>query len=248
MEMATSRSTLTTATILVSFLGLIVSLIPEPIYSDSFWGLSDFVDKDPFAPDLPGIRVIKTEADSPVTLAGIRQHDRILSLNGKPIDFHSIRAELSRLQPGDSVKITGTRGNETFEVTSSAPEPLFEGLVVLDWQFVTAPLCLVLLLCFIATQPLRPPLWRALCSIIGGLGISVAVVLVELLTFIPWSPLLRSRVLTNPPPVKLHLTLTVCAFGSGLVLSILGALACREWIIHRRAAMVPAPATPAGSG
>ena len=234
MSHSNSRSPLTLIMIVVCLIGLTVSLIPEPVYTDPFWGVSGFADKDLFAPDLPGIRILKIEPGSPASLAGIKQHDRILQMNGKEVQMSTFRHELKELRPGDALQINGIRGETAFESATAIPEPIFEALVVYDWQFAAASIFTMLGLLLIATQPINPPLWCSLATIIGGLAVCTTIIVIEMLSLIPFTPIVKSRVISNGPAALSHYSIFCAAFMSGLSLAFLGALACRAWLVARQ--------------
>jgi hypothetical protein len=87
--------------IVVCIIGLLASLIPAVVYTDPFWGVKSFVDKEWFSKDPPGVVVTQIDQGSPVDSAGVRPHDHIISLNGQPVQFHRFRDDLTRVEPGE---------------------------------------------------------------------------------------------------------------------------------------------------
>src|SRR5262249_22487309 len=116
-------------------------------------------------------------------------------------------------------------------------------VLILDWQFISAPVFLVFFLLLVATQPLSPPpLWRAILVTLAGLAAAAAPVVIELTHFVPWTIVWRSGAATNGPPPGLRYALGLAASLSGLALAVLGALSVRAALARR--AHDPAGALP----
>jgi S1-C subfamily serine protease len=76
------------STILVCIVGLAVSLVPAIVYTDPFWGVRGFVDKEQFAQgDSPGVLVTQIDSGSPAASTGLRERDRVLTVNGVQVEF-----------------------------------------------------------------------------------------------------------------------------------------------------------------
>ena len=60
-------------------------------------------------------------------------------------------------------------------------------MLYLDWQIISAPVFLLLLLLLIATQPLKPPLWRSIVVVVAGLVVLTVTVAIECTRYGPWT-------------------------------------------------------------
>jgi hypothetical protein len=222
------------AEIVVCSLGLLASLIPAIVYTDPFWGLKTYVDRELFSNDAQGVIVIECDNNSPVQSAGLRPHDRVISFNGKPVQFSSFRNVLAQVKPGEAIEIGVKRDGKEIRLEYKGETPKLEGVLFFDWQFVSAPAFLVLLLLLIATQPLMPaPLWRAIIVVLIGLTIMIATIVIEATRRIPWSWVWESKPIDHSPPQPLHFTLAAAVLLMGLALSFLGALRVRACLIRR---------------
>jgi hypothetical protein len=223
------------AQILVCIIGFAVSLVPSVLYTDPFWGVEGFMDKEPFAVDSsPGVVLVQIAPDSPAALIGLQRGDRILRVNDKQVDFGTIRRILKEIHPGESIVVDIERGRQPLRLAGSGEPSTLYGVLFLDWQFVSAPVFLVLLLVLIATQPLDPPpLWRAIILLLSGLAVVSIVVVVERTQFAPWTAIWQSRSLSHAPPSALHYSLALATLLSGLALSILSAFSIRAVLIRR---------------
>jgi len=220
--------------IVICLVGLVASAVPAIVYTDPFWGVRGFMGKEPFAPaDSQGVIITDIDSGSTAASAGLRDRDRLLTVNGVLVEFGNFRQLLGSIQPGEPVILEVIRSEQDVPLVTKGEIPAFDGMLFLDWQFASAPVFLVLLLVSIATQPLKPPpLWRALLATLGGLAVTVSV---EATQWAPWTPVWRSKSISHGFPPVLHYTLTGAALLSGLALSFLGAFAVRAVLMRRRA-------------
>jgi len=223
------------AQILVCLVGFAAGVIPSVVYTDPFWGVVGFMDKEPFAiDDSPGVLITQITPGSPAASIGIQNGDRIINMNGKEVGFGTFRKRLSNIQAGESITLDVKRRGQELQFASRGEVPTLEGVLFMDWQFVSAPVFLVLLLLLIATQPLDPPrLWRAILTLLGGLAVISVVVVVEVRQFAPWTAVWHPRPISHAPPSALHYSLAVATLLAGLTLSILGAFSVRAVLIRR---------------
>jgi hypothetical protein len=220
-------------------LGLVASLVPTAIYTSPFWGANTFVDRELFSNDAPGVIVTLIDAGSPLEAAGLRPHDRVITLNSKPVQFGNFREILAKVEPGEAITIEVQRGGKDVRLEYQGETPKLEAVVFYNWQFVSAPAFLVVLLLFMATQPLIPaPLWRAILVTLVGLGIVTVTTVIEATQWVPWTPVWRSRSIDGVPSPALHLTLAATVLLTGLALSVLGALGVRT-VLRRGAHRQP---------
>jgi membrane-associated protease RseP (regulator of RpoE activity) len=221
-------------------LGLVASLIPALVYTYPFWGVRTYFDKELFSNDAPGVFVTEIDAGSPVESAGMRPHDHVTSFNSKPVQFGNFREALAKVEPGEPITIDVKRDGKHVRLEYEGETSKLEGVLFFDWQFVSAPAFLVLLLLRVATQPLMPaPLWRETVVTLVGLGIVIVTIVIEATQRMPWTSVWQSKSIAPP---ALHLTLAAIVLMSGLVLSLLGAMGIRAFLIceaHRRAAAKP---------
>jgi len=232
------------STILVCIVGFAASLLPAIEYTDPFWGVRGFMDKELFdLGDAPGVIVTQIHSGSPAASAGLRERDRILAVNGVQAEFGTFEQLLDAIQPGQQVTLEVKRSGQDLRLVANGEIPTLEAVLFLDWQFVSAPVFLVLLLVLVATQPLHPPpLWRALLVILGGLAVITVTVIVETTEWIPWTAVWRSKSVSHGVAPALHYPLTAAVLLSGLALTILGALAVRAVLVRR--AIEPASPIP----
>jgi hypothetical protein len=225
---------------ILCLLGLVASLVPALVYTYPFWGVRTYFDKELFSNDAPGVIVTQIDAGSPVESAGMRSHDRVISFNSKPVQFGNFREVLAKVEPGEPITIDVKRDGKDVRLEYKGETPKLEGVLFFDWQFVSAPAFLILLLLLVATQPLMPaPLWRAIIVTLVGLGIVTVTTVIEATQRIPWSWVWQSKSIDRIPPPALHLTLAAIVLLTGLALSLLGALGIRAFLLrgaHRRAA------------
>jgi hypothetical protein len=223
--------------VLFCLVGLVTSLIPAIAYRDPFWGVTSFADKQPFeAGNLPGAVILSIEAGSPAALAELKAGDRIAKVNGKEVDFATFREVLSDLQTGQPITLDGWRNQEELHLQFTGEPRSLEGLLFLDWQFVAAPVLLVLLLIMIATQPLDSPLWRAILVMLCGLIVVASMIVVETTQKArPWTAVWQLQSISNGHSPVLHYTLAALALLTGLALSFLGAFSIRATLIRRTA-------------
>lgn len=181
--------------ILICIIGLVASLVPTIAFSDPFWGVGGFTDREIFAfQDSPGVVILNVESDSPALAAGLQAHDRVLMLNDQPVTFQNFRQKLRSVQTGEYVTLDVERNDKKIQLHSLGEKPAFEAVLVLDWQFITAPVFFILLLVSIATQPLDPPpLWRTILNLICGLAVLASVIIIEAFVWLPWQSIWRVR-------------------------------------------------------
>jgi hypothetical protein len=210
--------------------GLVVGLIGYPIFSNPFWGITGFANKELFATsEEPGVLILGVEPGSPAARAGIQTRDRIVSYNGQKVDMANFSKLAAAIETGQRIVFEGKREGNELKLDFQGEQRTFEGVVVFDWQFVSTPICLALVILLIATQPLAPvPIWRAIVVIVAGLGIVVPVVLVDLLNWIPWTILWRTKAISNSPPALAHFAATITILTVGLVLAFSGAFDIRS--------------------
>ena len=125
------------AEIVISFLGLVASLVPSVVYTYPFWARKAYVDKELFSNDAPGLIVMQIDSGSPLALAGMRPHDRVISFNGKPVSFSSFRELLAKIEPGEAITIDVKRDGKDVRLEYKGETPKLEGVLFFDWQFVS---------------------------------------------------------------------------------------------------------------
>ncbi len=233
--MKSSRPGLWGPTFLVCIVGFAASLVPAFVYTEPFWGVRGFTDKELFATgDSPGVLITTIESASPAATAGLRDRDRVVKVNGARAEFRTFDQLLAGIQAGEHVALDVIRSEQELRLVTEGEIPRLEAVLVLDWQFISAPVFLALLLVLIATQPLNPaPLWRAGVVLLGGLVVITATVIVEATQGIPWTAIWRSKAISHGVSPAWHYPLTGAALVLGLSLSILGALAVRAVLLLR---------------
>ena len=225
------------AEILLCALGFVASLVPALVYTYPFWGVRAYVSNEPFSNDTPGVIVTQIDADSPVESAGMRPHDRVISFNRKPVQFGNFREVLAKVEPGEPISIDVKRDGKDVRLEYVGETPKLEAVLFFDWQFVSAPAFLVLILLLVATQPLTPaPMWRPIIVTLVGLGIVAATTAIEATQRMPWSWVWQSKSIDRTPSPALHLTLGAIVSLTGLALSLLGALGIRAVLLRAVAA------------
>ena len=222
--------------ILVCLIGFSASLVPAIVYTDPFWGVDGFMDKELFAlQDSAGVIVTQVAPGSPAASAGLRNGDRIVTVNRKQAEFGTFRQLLLNIQPGEPVTLDVKRSGQELRLAWKGQVPTLESVLFLDWQFVSVPVFLVLLLVLVATQPLDPPpLWRGILVLLGGLAVVTVLVVVELRQFVPWTALWQSKPISHGPAPTFHYLLAVGVLLTGLALAILGALAVRVVLMRKQ--------------
>ncbi len=148
---------------LVCLLGLVASIVPALVYTYPFWGVSAFIDKEPFSDEAPGVIVGQIDDESPVASAGILPHDRVIQFNNKPLQFANFRKTLAAVEPGELISIDVKREGKAVRLEYKGEAPRLEGVLFFDWQFwLRRPLFSFCSSLLVATaQPLQPaPLWR----------------------------------------------------------------------------------------
>lgn len=172
-------------------------------------------------------------------MTGIPQSDSPLPLNTSYTISADIEVPAGRVE-GMILTSGGHFGGYGFYLLKGNPVFLWN-LVDLDWQLVSAPAFLVLLLLLLATQPLMPaPLWRAIILTLVGLGIVIATIVIEATQRSPWPWVRESKPIDHAPRPALHFTLAATVLLTGLALSLLGALGARAYLL--RGAHQPAAA------
>jgi S1-C subfamily serine protease len=100
MNLKAPRLGLCESMILVCTIGFATSLVPALVYAAPFWGVHGFMDKEPFASsDSPGVFVIQIDSGSPAASTGLRERDRVLTVNGVQVEFGNFRDLLDGIQP-----------------------------------------------------------------------------------------------------------------------------------------------------
>jgi len=215
--------------ILACLVGFLASLVPSLVYTDPFWGISAFSNTELFATSEPkGVVVLQVESGSPAAALGLQKGDQIVTVNGKQANVGNLRQLFEGIQPSESVNVNVSRSGRVVRLTAAADTPRLEGVLFMDWQFVSAPVFLVLLLLLIATQPLAPaPFWRSTVVLVGGLAVLTVAIVIELKNWMPWSWVWESKPISHAPPPVLHYSLLATVFLAGLALTFLGAFAIR---------------------
>jgi membrane-associated protease RseP (regulator of RpoE activity) len=235
--MRQKKGSLCRAEIGICLLGLAASIVPSLVYTDAFWGVDGFMDKEPFATTIsPGVVVTQIAPASPAALVGLQTGDRVVTVNGKRADFGTFRRLLADIRPEESVTLDVTRSGQELRLVSDGAAPTLDGVLFLDWQFVSASIFLVVLLLMIATEPIAPaPLWRPILAILGGLIVLGVTVTAEVTHFAPWTAVWQSKAISHGPSPLLHYSLTVWTLLAGLALSVLAACDVRAALIRRYA-------------
>jgi len=221
--------------IAVCIIGLGLSLVPAIIYTDPFWGVAGFASKELLAlNDLPGVIITKIDSGSPAASAGLRQGDRAVTLNGAQVDFGNFGRLMEHIQPGERATLEVNRDGRSLNLVSEAEALQLSAVLFLDWQFVTAPVFLALILILVATEPLKPPpLWRSILVTLGGLVVIAVPVIFEVTHWFPWTVIWRSRSIGHGPSATLHYSLIGAALLLGVSLSVLGALGVRAFLLNQ---------------
>jgi hypothetical protein len=221
---------------IICMVGIIGSLLPLFVYSDPFWGVESLTDEKQFADGSPGVLILRVTQDSPAAIAGLQRGDRVLGFNGAPVNENALTflIVLHSIQPGQTVTIECERAGHPVRLTHIAESPKLDAVVLLDWQPITAPICLSLLLILIVSQFLRPSLlWRPILVTLTGLGIMIAVVVTETNPRgypyqVIWQsqealqPIWQSQRAYHQPSKTSHYTIVATLVLLGLVLTILG--------------------------
>ena len=150
-------------------IGLAASLVPVFPMTHSFWGCNRMWTS--LNPNQIGINDVLP--DSPASAAGLRNRDRILSIDGQPVDGWKMWDQMTeRLQPGRQVQLRVKRNDAEQTLTVTGLEPQLEAVVYYDWQLAFAGSCIVFLILLVATQPMRPLLaiWRPILLVLAGLA------------------------------------------------------------------------------
>ena len=136
MRSTSGNCSLFAVMVLVCAVGLVASVVPSIVYTDTFYGVNSFVDKELFASaDSSGVIITAIDAGSPASAAGLRVRDRVLSVNGVATDFGNLLERLATVRAGDPVTIDVQRGVEKLRLVSKGAMPKFEAVLFLDWQF-----------------------------------------------------------------------------------------------------------------
>ncbi len=76
---------------------------------------------DQFADLKEGLPLLEVSADSPAGKAGLKKDDRVTAINGESLpDVGAYAALVQKIQPGDSVSVTATRGGKPVSFTVEA--------------------------------------------------------------------------------------------------------------------------------
>ncbi|HZZ71535.1 MAG TPA: PDZ domain-containing protein [Pirellulales bacterium] len=242
---APSSRRLTWASISVCALGLAASVVPQVVYTDPFWGIDTFADKQFFElSDESGVAVIKIESSSPASMAGLRAGDRIVKFGGRPVSVDSFRAQMADVQASDKLLIEGIRDGQPLhlELADLGPQ-YYEGVLFLDWQLINSPLFLLLLLILIATSS-RGSLWPAILVTLSGLAVMVSTLIIETTQTFGWTLLWRARLVDHGPRPAAHYVLMGITLVLGLALSVLGAISIRNALDPLERTNRPLPVLP----
>jgi hypothetical protein len=220
--------------IFVCLIGFVTSLVPLLVYAEPFWGIDGFMDKGFLDPSDPsGVLLNAIASDSTAAKAGLQDNDRVITLNGRRITFGNFRQLLHGVKTGEHVALEVERKGKEVQIECEGESPELEAVLYLDWQFISAPVFLVLLLLLIATQPLKPPLWRSIVVVVAGLTVLTVTVAIECTRYAPWTPVWRLRSMSHSPSRVAHYSLAIAMMLAGLALSFLGTFAVRADLIRR---------------
>jgi PDZ domain len=221
--------------IFVCLIGFLTSLVPLRVYTEPFWGVDGFMDRGFLDPkETKGVLLNAIAPDSTAAKAGLQDNDRVITLNGRRITFANFRLLQHGVKAGEHVALEVERNGKEFRIECKGEKPELEAVLFLDWQFISAPVFLLLLLLLIATQPLKPPLWRSIVVVIAGLIVLAVIVAIECTQFVPWTPIWRLRSISHSPPRRLQYSLAIVTLLAALSLTFLGTFGVRA-VLARRA-------------
>jgi hypothetical protein len=220
--------------ILICLIGFTTSLVPLLVFTEPFWGVDGFMDRGILEPgEVQGVRLSGIAHESTASKAGLQDNDRVTAVNGHLVTVGNFRQLLHNVKEGEHVTLQVIRNEKELKIECEGERPELEAVTYLDWQFVSAPVFLVVLLLLIATQPLKPPLWRAIVVIVAGLVVLAVTAWLECTQFAPWTPVWRARATRHSPSRHVHYFLAIITLLEGLALTFLGAFAVRAALIHR---------------
>ena len=183
--------------------------------------------------DSTGVLVNAIASDSTAAKAGLQDNDRVIALNGRRITFGNFRQLLHGVKAGEHVAFDVERNGKSVQIECEGESPELEAVLYLDWQIISAPIFLLLLLLLIATQPLKPPLWRSIVVVVAGLAVLTVTVAIECTRYAPWTPVCRLRSISHSPSRTAHYSLAIVMLLAGLALAFLGAFAVRSDLMRR---------------
>jgi hypothetical protein len=220
--------------ILVCLIGFTTSLVPLLVLTEPFWGVDGFLDRGLFeSGEVQGVLLSGIAHESTASKAGLQDHDRVIAVNGHLVTIANFRQLLHNVKVGEHVTLKVIRKEKELKIECEGERPELEAVHYLDCQFVSAPTFLIVLLLLIATQPLDPPLWRAIVVIVAGLTVLAVTAWLECTQFAPWTPIWRAGSTSHSPSRHMHYSLAIIMMLAGLALAFLGAFAVRADLIRR---------------
>jgi hypothetical protein len=132
--------------------------------------------------------------ESPASAAGLKSDDRVVAVDGRPVDGAGVWRELEqRLQPGQEALLEVERGGQKIPLVARGFEPQREALLYYHWQLAFAGGCAAWVVVLVATQPFRrlASLWRPILLILTGLGAGAALLFTDWHS--PWGVMLFNR-------------------------------------------------------
>jgi hypothetical protein len=163
----------------VLLIGLAASAVPVVAKSLTFWGSMRSWSK--LAPDRISIDLV--DPDSPLGVAGLQDHDEVLSIDGNPIvSPQSWTGTIDQLRAGQEAKLRVKRGDRELTVTVKGIDPENLGYMYFYWQIAFAGECLVFIVLLMATQSMSPKssIWRPLLLAMVGFVTVVVLLMANL--------------------------------------------------------------------
>jgi PDZ domain len=220
--------------IFVCLIGFATSLVPLLVLTEPFWGVDGFMDRGFLdAKETTGVLLNAIAADSTAAKVGLQNNDRVIAVNGRRVTFGNFRQLLHGVKAGEHVALQVERDGKELQIECEGESPELEAVLYLDWQFISAPVSLVVLLLLIATQPLKPPLWRSIVVVVAGLTVLTVTVAIECTQYAPWTPVWRVRSMSHSPSRIAHYSLAIVMMLAGLALAFLGTFGVRADLIRR---------------
>lgn len=157
-------------------IGLGVSLVPVLPKTDAFWGCHSYWSDR----GQNHIQIDKVSPESPASAAGLREGDRVLAIDGRPMDSWSDWEKRTVLvEPGEEMTLQVRRDRQELVIAARGDQPLLAAIMYYDWQTLFAVFCTILLVMLCVTLPLRPlvAMWRPMQMVPSGLGLLAMLVL-----------------------------------------------------------------------